>query len=174
MIWPFSQLVWPAGEAQYHFQNLRTQELPVTRGHRMGLCLPGRQDGFSGTALVPVAGRETLLSCKSEPRVLAPFFHGTAPVAHGRVFLFLWVIFKCLVFRVEMFISYWKCRSAGYRKAQRNTYSMYPEWKEWVGKTKSMSVTRYGSQSLFLPTWIHSKKIQNPSLPWNVHFGYRK
>lgn len=152
----------------------RTQELPVTGGSRIGLCLQGKQDGFYGTALVPVAGRKPLLSSQSEPRVLAPFFTILPLWPMEASLCFLEQILKCLVFRVEMFMSYWRCILLVTGKhRQSNTYSMYPEWKEWVGKTKIMSVTRYASQSPFLPTWTNSKKIQNPTLLWNVNFRYR-
>lgn len=151
----------------------RTQELPVTGGSRIGLCLQGRQDGFYGTALVPVAGREPRLSSKSEPRVLAPFFTILPLWPMEASLYFLVQILKCLVFRVEMFITENAILLVTGKHRQRNTYSMDPEWKEWVGKAKTMLVTRYASQGPFLPTWIHSKKVQNPTLLWNVHFRYR-
>lgn len=82
-------------------------------------------------------GEETSTELQVRTQSSYPVFHGTAPGAHGGIsFRFSEQILKCVVFRVEMFISYWKWCFVDYKKAQRNPYSVYPEWKEWVGETE--------------------------------------
>ena len=162
---------------KYQFQKLRAQNTraPCHRRQQNRALSPGQAGWFLWDCLGASSGEGSSAELQVGTQSSCPIFHSSTPVAHGGVSsYFSEQILKCLVFRVEMFISYRKCCFAAYRKAQRNTYSMYPEWKEWVERTKIRSGTSYASQSPFLPTCTHLKKIPNPSLLWNVHFTHRK
>jgi hypothetical protein len=121
------------------------------------------------TARVPVARWKVLRSSELELQVCALLFLAlplwpmeAAPFIFLSRFLFSALspqspkqIFQGSVFRVEMFISYWRCCRFRDRKTQRNTYSMYPEGR-MCKKTKIRPAVTYASQSL-LPLPEHSQ-----------------
>lgn len=158
--------VQPTGEAQYWFQSLWTQNTRAPSHERQEnrALSPRKARWFLWDCLGASAGREPLRSSKSEPRVLAPF-STVLPLGPREVTLyFSEQILQCVVFRVEMCISYWKGCFADYRKAQTKEYIQHaPRMKRVGGKRQdNVSYQLCQPESLSsLPAHIQRKsKIQ--------------
>lgn len=129
----------PAGEAQYQFQNLRTQNTraPCHRRQQNRALSPGKARWFLWDCVGASGREETSAELSVRTQSSCPIFHNTAPVAHGGVSLFPWADFEMFRLQSGNVYELLKMHFAGDRKAQTKEYIQHvPRMKRVGGKNK--------------------------------------